>query len=386
MTNPNYKVPFPMRGNYYTDEDIDQLIKLLKDNENPVKFQVIREFESLFADYIGVRNAISLTNATAALHLALKAVGVKPGDEVITTPLTWISTSNVILMEGAKPIFADVEDDTLNIDPDIISEKITSKTKVIMPVHYAGHPVDMDPIFELANDHDLMVVEDAAHALGSKYKGELIGTLSSDVTAFSFHSQKIISTLGEGGMATTNDDEIKEEIDILRNHGVKYLHKNKEEAIKKKPWFRDCIEVGYNYRLSEGQAAVGIAQMNKLESFRNKRIELAGLYSDLLKVDGIREPVIKNYADSSWQFYVIRVEEEFGISRDDLLLKLAEKGIGSSVHYTPIYHFAPYKKYYMDDCPVTEENYNKILSLPLAPILTKDDIELVVKELNQLAR
>lgn len=380
----NYRVPFPMRGNYYTLDDLEHLMKVLNNNENPVKFQVIKEFEALFSEYIGVKNAASLTNATAALHLGLKAVGIKPGDEVITTPITWISTSNVILMENAKPVFADVEEDTLNIDPDCISEKITPKTRAILPVHYAGHPVDMDPIYELAGDHDLLIVEDAAHALGSKYKGKMIGSLPSDVTAFSFHSQKTISTLGEGGMATTDNDLIKEKIDVLMNHGVKYLHKYEDESVKKKPWYRECVDVGYNYRMSEGQAAVGMGQLEKLETFREKRKKLVKEYTELLNTPGIRKPVEKSYSDSSWQFYVVRVEEEFGMNRDELLLELDKRGIGSSVHYTPIYHFAPYQKYYKDDCPVAEENYKKILSLPLAPVLTEDDVKIVVNEIDSL--
>ena len=379
------KVPFPMRGNYYDLDDLKILLKVLNTNENAVKFEVINKFESVFSSYIGVKNSISLTNATAALHLALKAVGISSGDEVITTPISWISTANVILMENAKPVFADVEIDTLNIDTDSISERITSKTKAIIPVHYAGHPVDMDGILDLASDHDLLVIEDAAHALGSKYKNKMIGSLSSDVTAFSFHSQKILSTLGEGGMATTDNNEIKEKINILRNHGVKYLHKIEDEAIRKKPWYRDCVDIGYNYRMSEGQAAVGISQVNKIDIFKEKRKKLSDAYSRLLKIDGIKNPVEKSYSDSSWQFYVIKVEEEFGMNRDNLLLELDKRGIGTSVHYTPIYHFAPYKNYYKNDCPIAEDSYNKILSLPLAPWLTKDDIKKVVSEIKQIA-
>jgi len=382
----SYKVPFPMRGNYYNLDDIEHLMKVINNDENQVKFQTIKKFESQFAEYIGTKNAASLTNATAALHLGLKAVGIKPGDEVITTPITWISTANVILMERARPVFADVEEDTLNIDIGSIQEKITPKTRAIMPVHYSGHPVDLDPLQELAQEHDLKIIEDAAHALGSKYKGEMIGSLSSDVTAFSFHSQKIISTLGEGGMATTDDDQIKQKIDILMNHGVKYLHKYEDESIKKKPWYRECVDIGYNYRMSEGQAAVGMAQLSKIELFREKRKKLAKAYSNLINVDGITKPVEKSYSDSSWQFYVIKVEEEFGMDRDELLLKLDERGIGTSVHYTPIFNFAPYHKYYKKDCPVAEESYKKILSLPLAPVLDEEDVKTVVGEIDSLAR
>jgi perosamine synthetase len=384
MKDLNNNVPFPMRGNYYDLNDLDSLLKVLNTNENSVKFEVIKKFESIFSNYIGVKNAISLTNATSALHLALKAVGIQPGDEVITTPITWISTSNVILMEKCKPVFADVENDTLNIDINSISERITSKTKAIIPVHYAGHPVDMDGILDLSTDHDLMVIEDAAHAVGSRYKNKMIGSLSSDVTAFSFHSQKILSTLGEGGMATTDNTEIMEKMNILRNHGVKYLHEIDGEAIRKKPWYRDCVDVGYNYRMSEGQAAVGISQIKKIDTFKEKRKELVDQYSNL-KINGIKKPVEKSYSDSSWQFYVIKVEEEFGMNRDNLLLELDKRGIGTSVHYTPIYHFAPYKNYYKNDCPIAEDSYNKILSLPLAPWLTKDDIKKVVSEIKQIA-
>jgi dTDP-4-amino-4,6-dideoxygalactose transaminase len=185
-------------------------------------------------------------------------------------------------------------------------------------------------------------------------------------------------------MATTDNTEIMEKMNILRNHGVKYLHEIDGEAIRKKPWYRDCVDVGYNYRMSEGQAAVGISQIKKIDTFKEKRKELVDQYSNL-KINGIKKPVEKSYSDSSWQFYVIKVEEEFGMNRDNLLLELDKRGIGTSVHYTPIYHFAPYKNYYKNDCPIAEDSYNKILSLPLAPWLTKDDIKKVVSEIKQIA-
>ena len=341
----NMKVPFPMRGNIYGIDDIISLLDVLNRYDNSVKFETIRRFETLFADYAGAKHAISLTNATAALHIGLKAIGIEPGDEVITTPISWVASSNVILVEDAKPVFADIESDTLNIDPESVAEKITSKTKVIIPVHYAGHPVDMDAIMELASDHNIKIIDDAAHAIGAEYKGKRVGSIGSDISAFSFHSQKNISTLGEGGMAVTMDDGFAAKIKILQNHGVQYLHKIQEKAIEEKPWYRDCVEAGYNYRMSEGQAAVGISQLNKVDRFNAKRRELAEEYTRLLKsVDGIKTPIEKDYARSSWHLYVIQVEEGYGMSRDDLLLGMGKRGIGASVHYTPIYLFLPYQR------------------------------------------
>ena len=261
---------------------------------------------------------------------------------------------------------------------------------------------------DLASDYDIKVIDDADHAIGAEYRCKRVGSFGADISAFSFHSQKNISTLGEGvwqqqwmrslprrlktflskRKLTLLTKEILYTIKILRNHGVQYLHKIKGKAIKEKTWYRDCVEVGYNYRLSEGQAAVGISQLNKVDRFNAKRLELAEEYTRLLKnVEGTKTPIEKDYANSSWHLYVIQLEEEYGMGRDELLLEMGKRGIGASVHYTPIYLFRPYQRigYKQGECPVAEECYNKILSLPLSPRMDKDDVKMVVDTIAELS-
>ncbi len=372
-----FSIPFHSRGNFYDKEDLRIIKKLLYDSDTKAKFRVIREgFEAKLRDYFRVKHAISVSSATSGLHIALRAAGIKEKDEVITTPLTWISTSNVILLEKAIPVFGDIEKDTLNLSPESINEKITKKTKVIMPVHYSGHSCKIDEITKIAKENNIRIIWDAAHALGAEYKNNIIGS-QEDFVVFSFHSQKNISTLGEGGAVLTNNKEQYELLKLYQNHGVQYTHKVKNKFDPNKPWYRDCIDIGHNYRLGEFQCAVGITQLDKLRKFNKRRRELVRIYNDLLSnVNGISTPIEKDYTKSSWTFYVIKVEKEYGINRDKLLVELNKLGIGCSVHYTPIYHFKPYKKYIKNikDYPKTEEAYNKIMSLPLHMHLTENDV------------
>jgi len=377
------KVPFPNRGNFYDKDDINAVLSMLDVASSDKKWEIIHQFEDDFASYIGAKHALSVSNATAALHLSLKAIGLKPGDEVITTPMTWAATSNVILLEKAKPVFVDVEPDTLNIDPSKIEEKITEKTKAIIPVHLYGHPVDLGPIMKIAEEHNLKVIGDAAHAPGAEYKNKKIGSIE-HMAAFSFYTQKNMSTLGEGGMVVTDNSDFFEKLKLYQNHGVEYL-----KSIKEKPWFRNCIVPGYNYRLSEGQAAVGITQLKKLDSFNKKRRELAKIYSELLgKVEGITMPIEKDYAKSSWHIYSIKIEKDFGVSRDEVCLNLNKLGVGSNVHYTPVHYFLPYQKlgYKKGDFPVAEEAYEKIISIPLSVNMEREQVEYVVECLREIRK
>ena len=380
------KVPFASRGNLYDDDDKQALMDLLDGPSTFSKWPVIHGFEDKFAEYIGANHAISVTSATAALHLSLKGIGIKPGDEVITTPVTWVATSNVILLEGARPVFVDVEPDTLNLDAAKIEEKITGKTTAILPVHMAGHPVDLDPMIQLADKHGLHLIGDAAHAPGAEYKGKRIGSVE-DIGAFSFYTQKNMSTLGEGGMVTVKDPEVFERINLYQNHGVQYLNKVQDPELMAKPWYRDCVLAGFNYRMGEAQAAVGITQLKKLDRFNETRSQLAAAYSELLSgVVGITPPVEKAYARSSWHLYIIQIEDEFGMTRDEAVRGLRELGVEANVHYTPLHYFLPYQEigYKLGDFPVAEAAYEKIMSLPLNASMDTSQVEYVVESLKTL--
>lgn len=380
------KVPFPDRGSYYNKEDVNAVASLMDMSNSDKKWETIKRFEKDFASYIKVKSALSVSSATAALHLSLKAAGIKKGDEVITTPISWVATSNVILLEKAKPVFVDVEKDTLNIDPLKIEEKITSKTKVIIPVHLHGHPAELDSIMEIAAKHNLIVIGDSAHAPGAEYKKNKIGSIE-HMSCFSFYTQKNISTLGEGGMITTNSKSFLEKLKLYQNHGVVYIHKDPKKAVKEKPWYRPTIIPGYNYRLSEGQAAVGITQLKKLDTFNNKRKELVNLYNELLAdVNGITLPSEKKYAKSAWHIYSIKFEKDFGLARDEACLALKEKGVGTNVHFTPIHYFIPYQKlgYTKGDFPVAESEYEKMLSLPLSANMNYEQVEYVAECLKKI--
>lgn len=386
------KVPFYSYGNIYDESDIDMIKNLISSYDNKIKYIIRDEFEKKCSEYIGSKYAISVSSGTAGLHLGLKAMDVKPGDEVITTPITWVATANSILLCGGKPVFADIDKDTLNISPQSIQEKLTDKTKVIIPVHHLGHPCNMDEINKIAENNNIHVLCDNALAIGAEYKGNKVGNEEGDAHVFSFHSQKNISTLGEGGLVTTNNESIAEYLDVYRNHGIIYpdRHEYNNIILKDNPWFRECIGAGYNYRLSEFQCAVGISQLEKLDRFNNKRRSLAKYYNELLKdVNGIELPVEKDYAYSSWAYYIIKVKEkEFGINRNKLYSELTKKGIGCHVHYIPIHYFEYYKElgYKKGICINAEESYEQILSLPLSPRNSKKDIKIVVDEIKNLAQ
>lgn len=388
----NIKVPFYSYGNIYDDSDLEMVKTLISSYDNNIKYKIRDEFEQKCTEYIGCKYAISVSSGTAGLHLGLKAMGVGPGDEVITTPISWVATANAILLCGGTPIFADIDEETLNISTQSIKEKITNKTKVIIPVHHLGHPCEMDEINFIAKENGLLVLCDTALAIGAEYKGEKVGGKEGDAHVFSLHSQKNISTLGEGGLVTTNNKKIAEYVDMFRNHGIIYpdRHDYKNQILEENPWFRECIGPGYNYRLGEFQCAVGISQLQKLNTFNQKRRELSNLYTKLLKdVDGINIPIEKDYASSSWAYYIIKVKQKkYGINRNKLYSELAKKDIGTHVHYIPIHYFDYYKRlgYNKGICPIAENSYDEILSLPLSPRTTKEEVKFVAETIKHLSK
>ena len=330
----------------------------------------VKKFEEQFAEYIGVKYAVATTSGTVALDIALKALGVKSGDEVIVPDFTFIATANAVLFQNAKPVFADVDEKTFTIDPDDVLEKITPRTKAIIGVHLFGHPFDVKAIQEICEDHNLFLIEDCAQAHGAEYKGKKVGCFGT-VSCFSFYATKNMTT-GEGGMVLTNNKEIERRLRLIINHGQnkKYLH----------------TVLGYNYRMTNIQAAIGIAQLKKLEVFNEKRIRNARYLNKHLKAP-LETPYKKNNVKHVYHQYVVKIKEDFPMKRDELINYLSEKGIGSAIHYPlPIHKQPLYQKlgYPRDLCPVSTELSKVVLSLPVHPALTHEDLRYICETINDV--
>lgn len=321
----------------------------------------VEKFEKEFAKYTDVKYAIAVNSGTAALHTTLIASGIKKDDEIITTPFTFISTANSILFAGAKPVFADIREDDFNINPEEIKEKITKKTKAILPVHLFGQPAEMGTIMEIADDYGLQVIEDACQAHGAEFDGKKVGPFG--IGCFSFYPTKNMTT-GEGGIITTNDKETTKKAKMIRSHGQKerYIHEI----------------LGYNYRMTDIAASIGICQLKKLDQFINKRIENAeSLTKEIKKINGLIPPYIMPDVKHVFNQYTLRVTDDFGLSRDELREKLHEKGIETGVYYpTPIHKQPIYKEMgNTDSLPISEKAAKEVISLPVHPSLTKKDLK-----------
>ncbi len=339
----------------------------------------VDEFEEKAAKYVGAQYAVAVSSGTAALHAACTVAGVQEGDEVITTPNTWVSSANAVLYCGGRPVFADIDKDTYNIDPEEIEKKITKHTKAIIPVHYAGQPCDMDWIHEIARQHHLVIIEDAAHAIGTTYKGNRIGSLS-DMTVFSFHPVKQMTTC-EGGMITTNNEELYEKLKLFRAYG---MVKTEEQMRKEGPWFSEQISLGYNYRLSDVQCALGISQVSKLDKLIARRREVAKVYDvELAHLQGIILPRQSEEGVSAYHLYPIQVEAG---RRKELYGKFREAGIGVGVHYYPVYKNAYYQGigYSSVRCRVSEEFYERELTLPAHYKISDNDLDYIVETTKKL--
>jgi len=337
-----------------------------------------REFEQRFAEYIGTRFAVAVNSGTAALHLALKVIEIKEM-EVVTTPMTFISTNHAILYNGGIPVFADIEPDTLNINPVEIEKNITSKTKAIVVVHYGGHGCDMDPILEVAKKRSIWVVEDAAHGSGGEYKGQKLGSIG-DIACFSFHAVKNMST-GEGGMITTDDPEIYGRLLKLRWMGITKDTWSREEKDRKYSWYYNVEEVGFKYHMSDIAAAIGLVQLRKLEKMNLRRKEITERYNEGLKrLKWLEIPVIRPYAKPSHHNYVIKIEK-----RDQLNIYLQEKGISTGVHYIPNNHYEMYHSF-RGETPVSDSVWKRLLTLPLFPDLNGEEVNFIIKEITEFGK
>ena len=344
---------------------------------------VTQRFEEESATYLRVKYAFGLSSGTAALHIALKVLGIREGDEVIVPSLTFVATANSVLYCGAKPVFADITSlDNLNISPEDILEKITNKTKAITVVHYAGYPCDMNAIMEIAEDHNLRVIEDAAHAPGAEYKGRKCGAIG-DVGCLSFFANKNLVT-GEGGMVVTNDDALAEKIGIMRSHGMTTLtwdrHKGHAHSY-------DVIDVGFNYRINEMASALGLVQLKKLDGNNEKRRRIVEEYRKRLKnISGISVPFENYKENSSCHIFPILLAED--ISRNEFVDKMKEDGIQTSIHYPPIHLFTYYRKMFgfrEGMLPKTEVVGKHEVTLPLYPMMNEKDIEYIVESISEQA-
>lgn len=361
------------------DDDIDAVIEVLK-SDYLTTGPKIAEFEKSVADYVGAKYAVAISNGTSALHAACFAAGIGPGDEVITTPITFAASSNCVLYCGGTPVFADIDPKTYNIDPDDIRKKITDKTKAIIAVHLAGQPCDMDEIHKIAKENNLIVIEDGAHALGSVYKGKKVGSLS-DMTTFSFHPVKPITT-GEGGMIVTDNEEFYKKMVLFRSHGI-----TRDEAMmtrKDGPWFYQQFDLGFNYRITDIQCALGCSQMKKLDRFLAKRKEIVLRYNEAFAdCENIVTPYQLPETESGWHLYIVQVKN---CDRKQIFEALRDKGIGVNVHYIPVYMHPYYQEHGYEDvhCKNAEEVYSHIISLPLYPGLTEEQQSYVIDTLKSL--
>lgn len=345
------------------------------------------EFERRFCEYVGCVGAVALSSATAGMHLVLRALGIGPGDEVITPSMTWVSTVNLVVLAGATPVFSDIERDTLMITRDSIEERLSERTRLIVPVHFAGAPADIGPIRRLAFEKGIPVVEDAAHALGTEYLGERIGRRGASI--FSFHPIKNITT-GEGGMFCSDDQDLLDRIRRLKFHGLgvdaydRHTQGRSSQA--------QVIEPGYKYNMTDISAVLGLKQLNRIGEFNRKRAELAIAYREKLsEIDEILPLADPSYPmKHSWHLFIVRLDiDRAGISRDEFMRELKKQNIGTGLHFRAVH----LQKYYRESMgthrgmlPNTEWNSDRICSLPLFPEMTLDDVDDVVEEIKNVLK
>lgn len=372
----------PYSHQWIDEEDIKSIVEVLK-SDWITQGPKIKEFEEAIAKFTGAKYAVALSSGTAALHAACFAADITAGDKVITSPITFAASSNCILYLGGKPVFADVKEDTYNIDPEEIKKKITNKTKAIIPVDFAGQPANLDETYEIAKEHNLIVIEDASHALGAEYKGKKIGSLS-DLTVFSFHPVKNITT-GEGGIVTTNNKGFYEKLLMFRTHGIT---KNKAKLIKNEgSWYYEMQELGYNYRITDFQCALGICQLKKLDKFIKRRREIVKRYDEAFEnIEEIITPYEKPNVKSAWHIYVVRLKlDKLKATRKEIFEALRAENIGVHVHYIPVYYHPYYQKlgYQKGLCPKAERYYEEAITLPLFPKMSDKDVEDVIKGVKE---
>ncbi len=344
----------------------------------------IAEFEEAFAARTGARHAVSFSSGTAALHAAAFTAGLKPGDEAVTSPLTFVATANCVLYQGAVPVFADVSPDTLNLDPEQATARVTPRTRAILPVDYAGHPADLSPILDLAERHGLVVIEDASHALGAEYKGRHVGSVA-HMTVFSFHPVKHITT-GEGGMVTTDNAKFAETLRRFRNHGISSDARQRQAAGQ---WHYEMVLLGFNYRLTDIACALGIQQLKKLEANLARRRQIAARYMAAFReIPEVVPPAVRAETNPAWHLYPIRLDQaQLKADRGQVFAALRAENIGVNVHYIPVHRHPYYRErfgYRGGEYPVAEEAYERLISLPMFHGMGEQDVEDVIRAVEKV--
>lgn len=376
----------PFHKPYITEDEINEVVDTLKKGWLTMGPKTV-EFENRFKEYVNCDFSVSLNSCTAALHLALSAIGLNPGDEVIIPSITFTATAEVICYFNAKPVIVDVEPETFTIDINEIEKAITNKTVAIIPVHYGGNPADLDKINEIAKMRGIKVIEDAAHSLPTLYKGKLIGS-GSDAVCFSFYATKTLST-GEGGMLTTNNEEIAEISKIMRLHGIS---KDAWKRYQKNgSWDYNVVGAGFKYNTTDICSSLGLRQLEKVEKLWEMRIDIANRYKNNLKnFKSVFLPVEKKDCKSSWHLFPVRFDvDNLKVSRDEIINELNREGIGTSVHFIPLYRFTYYKellKPNIEHYPVSESFFRQIVSLPIFPGMSHLEVDYISEKIIEICK
>jgi len=371
----------PYGHQWIDDEDAAAVVEALK-SDWITQGPKVHEFESKLADYCGTKYAVAVSNGTVALHAACAAAGISSGSEVITTPITFAATANAITYCGGTPVFADVRGDTPNIDPQEIIKRLSSKTRALIPIDFAGHPADLEEIRTIAKERGLVVIEDACHALGAEYKGKKLGSMA-DMTVFSFHPVKQITT-GEGGMIVTDSEEYYHKLRTMRHHGIAMSNLDSEG-----PWHYAIHQPGFNFRITDFQCALGISQMNKLDYFVQKRSEIAIRYNMAFSgMDEVLLPVVQANVKAANHIYVVQLKlERLKVGRRKIFEALRAENIGVNVHYVPL-HLHPFYRdkfgYMRGDYPKAEEYYERAITLPIFPKMNDGDVKDVIDAVNKV--
>lgn len=366
-----------------SENDIEAVIAILRSDWLTTGPKVA-EFEERFAAYVGSKHAVSFSSGTSGLHAAAFAAGLGPGDEAVTSPLTFVATSNCVLYQGATPVFADVSQDTLNLDPEEATARITSRTRAILPVDYAGHPADLELILQTARQRGLIVIEDACHALGAEDRGRRVGSRA-DMTVFSFHPVKHLTT-GEGGMVTTDDKNLAETLRRFRNHGISTEARQRQSAGQ---WQYEMTLLGFNYRLTDIACALGISQLDRLDANLARRREIAARYTAAFaNLEGLQPPSVRPKVNPAWHLYPVRLNlARLSAGRERIFRALRAENIGVNVHYIPV-HLQPYYRdrfgFTGGEYPVAEDAYERLISLPMFHGMSDQDVEDVITAVHKV--
>jgi perosamine synthetase len=365
------------------EDDIKAVVEVLRSDWLTTGPKVA-EFEKMFADFVGAKYAVAVSNGTAALHSAIFALGIGPGDEVIVPAMTFAATANCIVFQGGTPVFADVNSETLLMEPQEVEARITLRTKAIIAVDFAGQPCDYDTLQMIADRHNLALVADACHSLGGRYKDRPVGSLAF-LNAFSFHPVKHITT-GEGGMITTHNEQVVRRMRTFRNHGITTDHYQRE---MQGSWFYEMAELGYNYRITDFQSALGISQLRKLDKWVSRRREIAKQYNEaFVSIKGISPLAVRPGIDHAYHLYIVKVQKDIsGLDRATVYKELRSRGVGVNVHYIPVHMHAFYRNRFGTGpglCPVAELAYEQILSLPVYPGMKDQDVDYVIENVKEI--